>query len=449
MSEPRLGDVLAGHRLDAVIGRGGMGVVYLAHHLALDRAAAIKVIAAEHAANRDFRARFTRESRMVAAIDHPHVVAVQDAGEDDGVLYIAMSLVEGMDLGDLIAAYGRLAPPLAARLVAQVASALDAAHRRGLVHRDVKPANILVGARGGAHHVYLTDFGLATDLGGGSAATAADTVIGTLDYLAPEQIESSSEVDPRADVYALGCVLFHALTGAIPFPRPSTPQKLWAHINAEPPSALEVDPTIPVTYQAIVRRAMQKERDARFSSAAEMEAALKASIAGEPQVTNGHAPAPVTPAAVTPTAVTPAPARPLTARALCERFRRRTGQELEEGGGGGAWRSFVPRVDVDHRGLLTEGSRAFITCYGHFSLSLVEAPDAFADLLAAHGAEAEPDARGLHWARDDDPLFPEGWLVVKRYANLVVCAHVADRQLDETWAEVDRLASSFVSPIGP
>jgi hypothetical protein len=438
MTEPRLGDVLAGHRLDAVIGRGGMGVVYLARHLALDRSAAIKVIAAEHSANGDFRARFTRESRMVAAIDHPHVVAVQDAGEDDGVLYIAMALVEGMDLGDLIAAYGRLAPPLAARLVAQVASALDAAHARGLVHRDVKPANILVGARGGAHHVYLTDFGLATRPGEGSSATAAETVIGTLDYLAPEQIESGSQVDPRADVYALGCVLYHALTGAIPFPRPSTPQKLWAHINAEPPSALDVDPTIPLAYQAVVRRAMQKEREARFASAAEMEAALKATIAGE-HPTNGRAPV----------ATSVAPARPLTARALCERFRGRTGQELHEGAGD-SWRSFVPRVELDKRGLLTEGSRAFIARYGHFTLNLLDEPEAFAELLAAHGAQTEPDAQGLHWARDDDPLISQGgWLVVRRYANLVVCAHSAERQPDETWAEIERLVGSLLSPVGP
>jgi hypothetical protein len=437
MSEPRLGDVLAGHRLDAVIGRGGMGVVYLARHLALDRAAAVKAIAAEHAANRDFRARFTRESRMVAAIDHPHVVAVQDAGEDDGVLYIAMALVEGMDLGDLIAAYGRLAPPLAARLIAQVASALDAAHRRGLVHRDVKPANILVGARGGAHHVYLTDFGLATRLGAGSSSTAPDTVIGTLDYLAPEQIEAASEVDPRADVYALGCVLFHALTGAIPFPRPSMPQKLWAHVNAEPPSALDVDPSIPVAYQAIVRRAMEKDPEARFASAAEMEAALRSSLAGE-QPTNGHAPAAARPAA-----------RRVTARELCERFRGRTGHELEEGVSGGEWRSFVPRVDVDERGLLTEGTRAFIARYGQLTLNVLEEPHTFEDLLAAHGADAEPDPGGLHWARDDDPRMPQGWLVVKRYANLVVCAHAAERRLDETWAEIDRLAWSLVSPIGP
>jgi tRNA A-37 threonylcarbamoyl transferase component Bud32 len=437
MSEPRVGDVLAGHRLDAVIGRGGMGVVYLAHHLALDRPRALKVIAAEHATSSDFRARFTRESRMVAAIDHPHVVTVQDAGEDDGVLYIAMALVEGMDLGDLIAAYGRLAPPLAARLVAQVASALDAAHRRGLVHRDVKPANILVGARDGAHHVYLTDFGLATGLTGASAATAADTVIGTLDYLAPEQIESASEVDGRADVYALGCVLFHALTGAIPFPRPSTPQKLWAHINADPPSALDVDPTIPAAYQAVVRRAMQKDRDARFASAAEMEAALKALMAGEAP-TNGHV-------AV---AARPAPVQPLTADDLCERFRRRTGQELAEGAGG-AWRSFTPRVEVDDRGLLTEGSRAFVARYGHITLHLLEDADAFADLLDAHGAEAEPDEYGVHWACDDDPLTPQGWLVIKRYANLVLCAHAAERRLDETWPEIDHLAGSLVSPIGP
>ena len=436
MSDPRVGDVLAGHRLDAIIGRGGMGVVYLARHLALDRPVALKVIAPEHATSREFRTRFTRESRMVAAIDHPHVVAVQDAGEDDGVLYIAMALVEGMDLGDLIAAYGRLTPRLAARLVAQVASALHAAHERGLVHRDVKPANILVGARDGAHHVYLTDFGLAVRLGETSSATAPETVIGTLDYLAPEQIESAVDVDPRADVYALGCVLFQALTGAIPFPRPSAPQKLWAHIHAEPPSTLDVDPTIPVAYQAVVRRAMQKQREARFGSAAEMEAALKAALAGE-QPTNGQTSGPDLLAA-----------RSVSARELGERFRRRTGQELEESGGG-AWRSFVPRVELDERGLLTNDSRAFIARYGRFTLNLLENPDAFTELLAAHRAEAEPDGHGLHWAKDDDPLSRDGWLVLKRYANLVVCAHTAERRLEETWAEIDRLAGSLVSPIGP
>src|SRR3982751_1655259 len=190
-----------------------MGVVYRARDSELDRVVALKVIAPELARDDAFRARFVREARVTAQLDHPNVIPVYDAGEDDERLFIAMRWVEGPDLGRLIAERVAVAPAQATEMVAQAASALDAAHAHGLVHRDVKPANLLVtGDLPARPHVYLTDFGLARRDGSSGALTTTGQWMGTPDYAAPEQIDGH-DLDPRSDVHALGCVLFAALTG--------------------------------------------------------------------------------------------------------------------------------------------------------------------------------------------------------------------------------------------
>ncbi len=216
------GDVFGGYRIEAVAGRGGMGVVYRAVQLDLGRPVALKLIAADRAADPDFRERFQRESRMAAAIDHPNVVPVHGAGEEDGQLYLAMRYVRGTDLHALIKREGPLAPERAAAIVAQVASALDAAHAAGLVHRDVKPANVLLGGSEREEHAYLSDFGLTRLLASETQLTETGQWMGTIDFSAPEQL-SAHRIDARADVYSLGCVLHAALVGTPPFPRGTLP----------------------------------------------------------------------------------------------------------------------------------------------------------------------------------------------------------------------------------
>ncbi len=194
-TDPRVGSELAGYRLEAVLGRGGMGVVYRALELALDRNVALKILSPELAEDQRFRERFLTESRLAASIDHPNVIPVYDAGEAAGELYIAMRYVEGSDLKKLLAA-GPLPAEETVSVVSQVAGALDAAHERGLVHRDVKPSNVLLDERG---HVYLADFGLSRRLGEPGAALGATQSLGTVDYVAPEQIRGE-DVDGRADL---------------------------------------------------------------------------------------------------------------------------------------------------------------------------------------------------------------------------------------------------------
>ena len=224
---PELGTQLAGYRIDGVVGRGGMGVVYRATELALDRPVALKLIAPELADDRSFRERFLRESRLAASLDHPGILPVYAAGEaGGGELYLATRYVDGSDLRAVLQEEGTLPPGRALALVGQVAEALDAAHRRGLVHRDVKPGNILVDA---SDHCYLCDFGLTKLLADGGT-TGSGVLAGSLDYLAPEQIRRG-EVDGRTDGYALGCVLYECLSGAPPFRRENEAQTLWAHMQ--------------------------------------------------------------------------------------------------------------------------------------------------------------------------------------------------------------------------
>ena len=227
--------------IESVAGRGGMGIVYRARQREPDRVVALKVVAPELAGDPSFEARFKSEGRIAARIEHPNVIPVYAVGEDRGTLYIAMRFVVGTDLRAVIEEDGRVEPGRAAALIDQVAQALDAAHRHGLVHRDVKPANILITAQGGREHVYLTDFGLTRHVAASQAMTATGALVGTVDYVAPEQVRGE-RVDARTDVYSLGCVLFHSLTGRVPYPESNQIAKLYAHDSRPPPSALECFP---------------------------------------------------------------------------------------------------------------------------------------------------------------------------------------------------------------
>ncbi|HEX5899020.1 MAG TPA: serine/threonine-protein kinase [Solirubrobacteraceae bacterium] len=272
------GDEFAGHRILGIAGRGGMGVVYRALQLDLDRPVALKLIAPQLAEDPDFRDRFVRESRAAASIDHPNVIPIYYTGEsEDGALYIAMRYVEGSDLRTLVRAQQRLDPARAAQIVAQVASALDAAHARGIVHRDVKPANVLLGAN---DHAYLTDFGLTKRVTSHTGSTRDGGWVGTLGYVAPEQIRGE-RLDARADVYALGCVLYHSLAGAPPYQRESDEATLWAHLNDDPPSLHDRAPDVPAGFDAVLARALAKDPDDRYPSTGDLGRAALAA-AGRP-----------------------------------------------------------------------------------------------------------------------------------------------------------------------
>jgi serine/threonine protein kinase len=270
VSDPRIGSVIAGHRIERLVGRGGMGVVYDAVDVALDRTVALKLIAPELAAEPGFRARFMTESKVAASLDHPNVVPIYRAGEEDGVLFLAMRFVAGDDLRTIIERDGPLAPERAAAIVEQVAAALDAAHARGLVHRDVKPANVLVT---GDDHCYLTDFGLVKDLAATTGVTRTGDVMGTLDYVAPERIQGG-DTGPWTDVYALGCVLFFALTGRVVFAVDAPESKLWAHVTEPPPAVSAVRPSLPRALDDVVARALAKEPRRRYPTAQALAAAV-------------------------------------------------------------------------------------------------------------------------------------------------------------------------------
>src|SRR5262245_60634942 len=222
------GAEVGGYRVDELIGRGGMGEVYRARDERLGRNVALKILASKLAEDDAFRERLVRESRIAASLDHPNVVPVYDAGEQDGRLYLAMRFVNGTDLKALLRREGALAPERAVAVAAQVADALDAAHARGLVHRDVKPSNVLLDQQDGREHAYLADFGLTQAASDGRAPDGH--LMGTLDYVAPEQI-CGDDVDGRADVYALGCLLFETLTGTLPFSGSSDVAVIYAHLE--------------------------------------------------------------------------------------------------------------------------------------------------------------------------------------------------------------------------
>jgi hypothetical protein len=269
-----LDSTFAGCRIEAVAGRGGMGVVYRATQLGLDRPVALKLVAPERAADASFRARFEREARVAAAIEHPNVIPVYGAGEEDGRLYLLMRWVPGTDLQALIRRSGRLDPVHAANIVGQVAAGLDAAHAVGLVHRDVKPANVLLGGEDGTGHVYLSDFGLTLDPTADTRVTVSGEWFGTVDFMAPEQFEGEGP-DTRTDVYALGCVLHAALTGAPPFSRGSVPATILAHLN-DPPPLPSATAGVPRAFDGVVARALAKRPSDRYRSAGELARAALA-----------------------------------------------------------------------------------------------------------------------------------------------------------------------------
>ena len=273
-ADPHLGRVVAGYRIEERIGRGGMGLVYRAEHLNLRRRAAIKIIAPDLAESEGFRERFTREARIAAALQHPNIVTVYDAGEVDGLLYLAMQYIEGNDLSAMLRRDRRLRPYRAIDVCRQVASALDAAHAMGLIHRDVKPANVLIEGR----TAFLTDFGLTKRLDGThTELTKAGDVVGTIHYVAPEQIEGT-RVSARSDVYSLGCLLFHCLSGQVPFARDTDVAVIYAHLSEDPPRLSVLRPELPEGLDAVMAKALDKSPDRRFPTCGDLINAARAVI---------------------------------------------------------------------------------------------------------------------------------------------------------------------------
>jgi serine/threonine protein kinase len=299
-----IGSRFGGYRVDSFVARGGMGMIYKATQLALDRTVALKIVVPELAPDEAFRARFKREAQLAGTLDHPNILPVYEAGEIDGQLFLAMRFVVGTDLQTLIAREHALSPERATAIIVQVASALDAAHSRGLVHRDVKPANILIAAEYGEERAYLTDFGLTKNVAASAQLTRTGQMVGTLDYVAPEQLEGGV-VDGRVDTYALACVLFVAVTGRVPFDRPTDAAKLWAHVNDPRPSAAEASPSVSGGLDAVIRRGMATRREDRYeSSGAFARAARAAAGAG---VSTHSAPTEITPSPIGATVVAPPP----------------------------------------------------------------------------------------------------------------------------------------------
>ena len=255
------GDVVGGYRVDDILGHGGMGVVYKATQLSLDRMVALKVVDPRLAADPVFRERFRSEGRVQAALEHPHIITIYEAGETDDGLFIAMRLVDGYNLKELLVA-GDLVPRRALAIVRQIADALDAAHEAGLVHRDVKPQNILVDRRG---HAYLADFGL-TKTPGQRSLTQSGHFVGSLDYISPEQIQGRPAT-AESDIYSLGAVMYECLTGAVPFPRESEAAILFAHLSDPLPPPSSVNPLLPEAINDPVSRALSRDPEERYQLA--------------------------------------------------------------------------------------------------------------------------------------------------------------------------------------
>jgi serine/threonine protein kinase len=276
-SQLAAGTTVAGYRIEALIGRGGMGAVYRAADERLGRKVALKVIAPELAQDERFRERFLRESQIAASLDHPHVIPIYQAGEEQGLLFLAMRYVEGTDLARLVAEEGALEPRRALDILSQIAEALDVAHEKGLVHRDVKPSNVLIASAAGREHCYLADFGLTKRTGSLSGVSVAGDIVGTLEYVAPEQI-TGEPLDERSDVYSLGCVLYECFTGQSPFPRATDVALLWAHVHEEPTPSSTLRPELPRELDAVLTRALAKEPGRRYRSAGELVAATRSAL---------------------------------------------------------------------------------------------------------------------------------------------------------------------------
>ena len=284
--DPRVGTELAGYRILEVIGSGGASVVYLAVHSRLGRDAALKVLTSPLAHDSAFRERFVRESQIAAGLDHPNIVPVYDAGEADGVLYLAMRYIKGSDLGHTVRSEGPLDPWRVIAIISDVASALDTAHAEGLVHRDVKPGNILLtrDRTTGIERAFLADFGLTKRLASsGGGLTHSGQFVGTVDYVAPEQI-LGEPVDGRADGYSLACVLFLALTGKPPFPRPNDVGTIYAHVH-EPPPHLTANGTTKL--DRVIARGLAKDRNDRYGTCSSLVEATRSALQAEPETIAG------------------------------------------------------------------------------------------------------------------------------------------------------------------
>jgi serine/threonine-protein kinase len=311
-STPVAGDVLGGCRLDRLAARGGMGVVWEATQLALGRRVALKVISPQLADDPEFRARFVREARVAASVHHPNIVDVYDAGEQDGLLWLAMRFVDGTDLRSVLRTEDPLSPRRAVRITGQVGSALDAAHAAGLIHRDVTPSNILLSGSGTDEHAALTDFGLVKHIDT-AGVTRSGTWFGTLAFVAPEALRDEP-VDGRTDVYALGCVLHRMLTGQVPYPRESDAAMIAAHLHDVPPCPSELA-GVGRAFDAVIARALAKDPAERFASAGDLAAAARAALSAPDDVPADAPPAASGPAAAHErTAVAP-PAADVTRRA--------------------------------------------------------------------------------------------------------------------------------------
>jgi hypothetical protein len=272
------GDKIAGYVLEDQIGTGGMAVVFRARDDRLGRPVALKLLAPGLAADDGFRQRFIRESRAAAAVDHPHIIPIYEAGEAAGVLFIAMRYVQGGDARALLDNGGPLPAARAWAIISQVARALDAAHRHGLVHRDIKPGNILLDTPAGpSEHVYLSDFGISKQPSGASGLTQAGQFVGTLDYIAPEQLEGR-DLDGRADLYSLGCAAYELLSGRPPFRPAQGLALIGAHLSDLPPALTAERPDLPPAADWVLARAMAKSPDERYLSCAEFAADLGRSL---------------------------------------------------------------------------------------------------------------------------------------------------------------------------
>jgi serine/threonine-protein kinase len=281
---PLVGDEFAGYRMRAVLGRGGMSVVYQAENLRLNNVIALKVLAPELAADNVFRARFLEESRIAASLNHPNVIPIYDMGSQDGLLYIAMRYVSGTDLRQMIKKRGRLQPETALFLLGQAARALDTAHRRGLVHRDVKPGNLLIersSDEGDPDHLYLADFGITKHAMSRTGLTSTGQFLGTVDYVAPEQIRGTTVLG-LADQYSLGCVLYECLTGRVPFEKDLDAAIIWAQVEETPTMPAVLRPDLPPEIDDVFRRVLAKRPDERYGSCREFidAARLALSIPG-------------------------------------------------------------------------------------------------------------------------------------------------------------------------
>jgi tRNA A-37 threonylcarbamoyl transferase component Bud32 len=345
---PRIGDEFGGYRLVSLIGHGGMSIVYRAEHIGLERTVALKLLSPQLSDDADFRERFQRESKVAASLEHPNIIPIYEAGDADGVFYIAMRYVDGADLKTRLKENG---PPEAhevVSLVAQVAAALEAAHSKGLIHRDVKPANILIAVGAGVErsdHVYLSDFGVAKNTGA-AGLTKTGLFVGTAEYASPEQIEGK-ELDGRADIYSLGCVAYEAFTGTPTYEKESEVAMMYAHLLEPPPKLSERRPDLGPAVDDVIAKAVAKSRDDRYARPSEFAVALRqavgAAASGAPvEATPGGSEtilagsALATPAASAATAPPAAPAEPATPAAPASPPVEPTPPSTAAPGGGGS-----------------------------------------------------------------------------------------------------------------